>query len=85
MKPLNPYLRLRANARDWARTVITRKRISMAHYPKDKLDIGWTITPIAERVRAADQLGYDVQLRWDEAVGLRVDYVERIPPPPAWY
>ena len=85
MKPLNPYLRLRASACGWARAVITRKRIGMWHYPKDKLHASWRLDDLSERVRTADQLGYDVQLRWDETVGLQVEYVERIPWPPAWY
>jgi hypothetical protein len=52
----------------------------MWFYPKGKLsEGGWKLDDLAERVQAADQLGYDVKLRMADD-GLRVEYVKRPEP-----
>jgi hypothetical protein len=48
----------------------------MWHYPKAKLNDGWPLGGLYERVAAADQLGYDVVLSVAEE-GLRVHYQKR--------
>lgn len=81
-KPITPWERL---SRQYHRTLtkaLYPRRVTMWVYPKDKLsgEPGWSLTDLAERVRAADQLGYDVRLVWKED-GLNVQYVERFVEP----
>lgn len=45
------------------------------------MDCSWSLSNLAERVAAADQLGYDVVLKSDDS-GLRVEYVAKIPSRP---
>jgi L-alanine-DL-glutamate epimerase-like enolase superfamily enzyme len=49
----------------------------MWFYPKSKLGESWALNDLAERVQAADQLGYDVRLVVDGNGNLSVEYVER--------
>ena len=85
MKPRNPYAVLKAEAVEWIAKVHRRRRVQMWRYPaKDIRTAQWNLFDLAERVRAADQLGFDVALRWVDD-GLRVEYVERLPSTPYWY
>jgi hypothetical protein len=79
-KPVTPWERLsRKYHRALAKAMYPR-RVTMWVYPKDKLETGWSLTGLSERVRAADQLGYDVRLIWKDD-GLTVQYVERFVEP----
>lgn len=72
----NPYNRLLRIARQFAFDTKYRHRKAMWSYPKDKLTTGWRLDDLAERVQAADQLGYDVQLKVVEG-SLHAEYVKR--------
>lgn len=39
----------------------------MWRYPKEKLRGGWGLSDLDERTQAADQLGYRMELRHEEA------------------
>jgi hypothetical protein len=80
-KPITPYQRLMDDFKAFANAVEFRKRKPMWNYPKDKLDGGWDLTDLYERVAAADQLGYDVRLLATEG-GLEVQYIEKNPKRP---
>lgn len=56
------------------------RRIFMWRYPKNRLGEGWSLTDLAERVQAADQLGFDVQIKHADD-GLSVYYVARFVEP----
>lgn len=52
----------------------------MWRYPADKINTGWALGDLAERVRAADQLNNDVVLVWNDneaTKGLEVWYRKR--------
>lgn len=80
----NQYNKLKREAREWVVSAIGRHTVAMRLYPKDRLSEGWPLADLAERVRAADQLGYNVELRWSDE-GLQVRYVKKLPPTPSWY
>jgi hypothetical protein len=81
-KPVTPYQRLMNQFSAWANECIMRGRISMWRYPKDKLsETNWRLADLWERVAAADQLGYDVQLSAKDD-GLHVEYVKKLPKRP---
>jgi hypothetical protein len=80
-KPTNPYTRLLESFREYVHKVTYRHRKTMWVYPKGRLNGSWNLTSLSERVAAADQLGYDVQLvNTDD--GLGVVYVKRVPEAP---
>jgi hypothetical protein len=81
MKRVSPYTTLKKEAEDWARKVAHPHRKVMWTYPKEKLKEGWNVSDLAERVAAADQLGYDVKLE-NRTEGLTVIYVKRPPDVP---
>lgn len=81
---VNPYETLKKEAQEWIRRALNPHRQSMWVYPKDKLGEGWALVDLAERVRAASQLGYRVELVWKDD-GLHVEYVKRPPQTPGWY
>lgn len=81
MKRVNPYTSLKNRFSEWVSKAINRRRIHMWTYPRDKMDCSWSLSNLAERVAAADQLGYDVVLKSDDS-GLRVEYVAKIPSRP---
>lgn len=86
MKPVNPYTRLKQEAVEWIANAISPRKIQMFQYPaKSLFTESWNLHNLAERVRAADQLGFDVHLRWVDDQGLRVEYVSRLPSTPWWY
>lgn len=76
MKRENPYNRLKRICTKWAGSVIYPHKRLMWRYPKDKITHSWRLDDLAERVQAADQLGYDVKLEWRND-GLAVLYVKR--------
>lgn len=63
------------------RKYFTRKNKLMFYYPaKEILENGaWKLYNLSERVRAAEQIGYETHLRWTEQ-GLEVWYVEKFEP-----
>lgn len=80
-KPKTPYQRLVEDVRRWTLKIRSPWRKAMWVYPKNRLSEGWRLTDLDERVRAADQLGYDVVLVGTEA-GLEVQYRKRPGDPP---
>lgn len=74
-----PYSRLKNAVLEYISGVDYPHRKVMWLYPKAKLAERWRLDDLAERVQAADQLGYDVKLRMADD-GLRVEYVKRPPP-----
>ena len=68
------------------RRVISPRVIGMWSYPAASIKTAtWSLFDLSQRVQAAEQLGYGVQLRWSETDGLVVEYVEKPPSPPGWY
>lgn len=75
-KRINPYERLRRQFGEYCNSIEYAPRRRMWIYPKEKLSSSWRLDDLAERVAAADQLGYDVMLtNTDE--GLVVYYSKR--------
>lgn len=72
----SPYVRLVRIFKQWLLSVDHPHTKMMWRYPKDKLGQGWSILDLYERVQAADQLGYRVEVRAAES-GLEVYYVKR--------
>lgn len=77
----NPYTAIKSRFAEWMTQAINRRRISMWHYPKAKLKETWSLSDLWERVAAAEQLGFDVELKATPE-GLRVEYVKKLPPRP---
>ncbi len=80
-KPKTPYQRVLEEAQDFARKVKCRHTKTMWTYPKDKLNTGWALESLYERVKAAEQLGYEVVLMATDD-GLAVRYVKEVPEAP---
>lgn len=80
-KPVTPYQRLLEEAQQFASDVENPHTRLMWVYPKDKLSTGWNLADLAERVAAANQLGYDVKLVNHEGA-LQVFYVKKMPSRP---
>lgn len=76
-KPITPYERLLRKARAFATDALYPMRRTMWFYPANRITEEWRLGDLAQRVRAADQLGWDVRLRWEDR-GLVVEYVKRI-------
>ena len=81
MKPKNPYQRLLDDIKDWCRKMKYRHEKTMWLYPKSRLDEGWALRDLYERTKAAEQLGYDVQLVANDD-GLSVRYKKQVPSVP---
>ena len=76
---INPYTTLLNEFREWCYKAHDRHAIIMWHYPKDKLATeSWRLLDLFERVAAAKQIGYDVELRATDA-GLEVWYIKQLP------
>lgn len=85
MSKTNPYTKLKLEAQGWIHAVLTRRCRSMWTYPANTINTDkWSLWDLAQRVQAAEQLGYDVRLRWAKE-GLVVEYVEKLPATPYWY
>jgi hypothetical protein len=80
-KPKTPYQRLLEEIQTWAMKVAHRHEKLMWRYPKEKIRDSWRLDDLYERVAAADQIGYDVQLVAN-ADGLAVIYKKRVPDVP---
>jgi hypothetical protein len=80
-KPKTPYQRMLEDFREYAMKVRSARRVLMWVYPKDRLNNSWTLGDLNERVKAADQLGYDVIVEAKDE-GLRVVYRKRAPEAP---
>lgn len=77
----NPYTALKRKFTEYVNGCVTRNTRSMWCYPKARLNDNWNLRDLWERVAAAEQLGYDVQLSATEE-GLTVKYVKKIPQRP---
>lgn len=75
---VSPYGRLKQSARKAIFKLVYPHRVSMWRYPVDQLKSQTTfrLDDLAERTRAASQLGYDVQVVWDDKEGLVIWYVK---------
>jgi len=80
-KPVTPYQRLKATFCKFADEVQYRTEKLMWLYPKAKLGTAWMLADLAERVAAADQLGFEVLLRNTDG-DLRVIYRKKAPDRP---
>lgn len=67
----------------FCRSIRYAPETSMYRYPKDKLGDGWSLNDLCARVKAADQLGYDVIVKADDD-GLLIRYRKRIDIPYQW-
>jgi hypothetical protein len=78
-KPENPYNRLKQRFQEFADSVKFAQRISMFRFGADEIreGQGFTLSDVRERVRAANQLEYDVLLIADENGDLRLQYRKR--------
>lgn len=74
-----PYNRLKKAVLKYMSGVDYPHRKIMWLYPKEKLSEQWRLDDLAQRVQAADQLGFDTKLRMADD-GLRVEYVKRPAP-----
>ena len=81
-KPITPYRRLLDNRREWALQVQHPLRRTMWSYPKGKLGENWSMRSLADRVAAADQLGWDTALFVNPDGDLVVQYRKRPDEPP---
>lgn len=80
-KQITPYQRLLESAREFAAAVEHPHTKLMWTYPKDKLNAGWGLANLTERVAAAEQIGYDVKLV-NQNGALQVLYVKKMPTRP---
>lgn len=80
-KPISPYQRLMDRFKEFANKIEYREKITMWVYPKNKLTESWSLKDLYERVAAAEQLNYDVQLLATDG-GLEVKYIKKIPKRP---
>lgn len=81
-KPITPYQRLLQQFTVFVDAVLHPTRVSMWRYPKAKLHEQWTLADLAERVAAAEQLGFNVWLRNVDG-DLVVEYYRK-PPARPW-
>jgi len=80
-KPKNPYNELLIKIRALVVKFLYPERKLMWRYPADKINTGWTLGDLAERVQAAEQIGFDVVLVWNgsnESKGLEVWYRKKV-------
>lgn len=80
-KTVNPYTRLKERFTEYVNNCVVRGKRQMWTYPKDRLNDGWNLASLHERCAAAEQLGYDVQIRATND-GLVVEYVRKLPQRP---
>ncbi len=86
MARVNPYTTLKEDFREFIDKCLCRHRVSMFRYAKATVLDGctWKLNDLAERVQAAQQLGYTVEVKWTDD-GLVVEYVKKLPDAPWWY
>lgn len=80
MKPVNPYSRLLQEIRTFVLNLRNRKTVTMWRYPKEKLQQGWSLTDLWDRVSAANQIGWEVIIEAGDD-GLTVKYRSPEPKP----
>ena len=78
MKRLNPYSRLLKEIKQYIRDIKYRHRRVMWAYPVKRLNEGWDLSGLYQRVSAAEQLGYEVKLETTKE-SLNVVYHKKIP------
>lgn len=83
-KPISPYQRLLDEIIKFCGHIKYRHKVFMWGYPKDKLDTGWSLRNLAERVQAGKQLGYDTILEVSDDGQLNVFYHKKIEIPFEW-
>lgn len=84
MPRMNPYARLLCEIKEFAAMVKFPRRTTMWAYSAKDLKKPWGLESLRERVVAADQLGFDTQLRALPDGGLAVQYVKRVEVPFEW-
>ena len=77
-KRKNPYQYLLEQIKEFCDNLKYRHQITMWKYPKNRLSEGWPLLKLYERVKAAEQLGYDMQVIAQDD-GLLIQYVKQIP------
>ena len=82
-KPKTPYQHLIETCRDWADTVVSASERTAYIITATRLHEGFVLSGVAERVQAADQLGWDVILRFRSDGTLAIVYRKR-PTSPPW-
>lgn len=84
-KPITPYERLRSEAAQWAFNVANPIRRRMYTFQTAEIDRGdgWKLCDVKQRVQAADQLGWNVEIVVDTNGDLVFRYVQR-PPDAPW-
>ena len=80
---INPYTRLLGEIREFCSKLKYSHNTTMLKYPLNKLDSGWKLSEVYQRVSAADQLGYEVLLEAND-YGLRVYYRKKMNIPMKW-
>lgn len=78
---VTPYQRLLQTFREYVNAVEYPHRKSMWTYPMAKLEGGWDLSELRQRVAAAEQLGYETMLEATDD-GLRVMYRKKRPEAP---
>lgn len=78
MKQMNPYTRLLSEIKEWCHTATFRHEKLMWYYSVNRLNESFNLSKLYERVRAAEQLGYDVLLVAKED-SLDVVYKKKLP------
>lgn len=81
MSRVNPYSALKRRFTDFCNDCFIRRTAPLTLYPKSRLHEGWRLDGIYERVVAANDLGYDVQLK-ATAEGLEMIYIQKLPKRP---
>jgi len=82
MKRINPYTRLKEIGQRWMFNALNRRKFIMFTYKEKSIkEYGYDLYPVFERVKAAEQLGYQViiETRGDE---LLIKYLEKLEPMP---
>jgi len=77
VKPKTPYQHLLEAVRVYRSQVEHPRRREMWTYSKADLNSAWSLDKLAERVMAAGQLGYRVEIVNTSDGGLRVEYVKK--------
>lgn len=74
-----PYDHLLARFERLCLAIEAPRRREMYVLPMADMDTkGYRFADVAQRTQAADRLGWDVRLRWDQERGLVIEYVERL-------
>jgi len=82
MSRINPYTALKSEFREWINASAGRRKIMLWRWPDPPAG---DISNLAQRVIAAQQLGYEVQIRHNDKEGLVVEYIKKLPDPPWWW